>query len=851
MMSVKDENNYGRILSLITIWLLVCIGFVGLSMVSNEVSAAGPTNVSGLISTDTTWTEGNSPYIVTGDITVMAGRTLNIQAGTIVKFANNTNLEIRGLLNVIGTKSKPVIFKSYSSRNISLEEKGVWQGVHIATDLGGKAYIQYSEFYNANSALRVDCCEGNGPVNISDCIFKNNTYAFDGYTDWDIIIERCLFENNTFAITRADKIIRNSIFRNNEYGLYETERISVYDSMFTGNKVALYGGRGVLQGCQIYNNNISIQAFFEGFKMTNNNITNNVVGIVINDYDSYIPLIRFNNIFNNSQYNLKTNSKYDSDVKHNWWGTTNITIIDQYIYDIYDNMKLGEVVYKPFLTSPATITSSLLAADAGPDQNLTVGQTVYFDGSDSYIPEGQNITYNWDFGDGTSTGWQNYNYNLNTSHTYNKKGNYTVTLTLRDGKSSDSDTCLIIVSGSGKNNPPVAIISSSKTVYKKDEKVNLYGHESYDPDGDELIFRWYSDIHGLLASNINLVNITLSTGTHEITLEVNDGSYKVFKNITIIVTSGDADSGDLDGDGLPDDWELIYFGSIELWGKDDDPDADGFSNYQEWQNMTDPTKASTSTDPNDTDGDSYPDKSDTFPTDPTQWQDSDGDGFGDNQAGNNPDQFPYDPTEWSDIDRDGVGDNSDAYPYDPDHREVIIKDSDGDGISDTWEKSYGLNPNDQNDSLLDLDNDLLTNLEEYNKGTNPKNWDTDNDGYNDKIDAFPTDFERYITEPEREGLSWNNLIMILIVIIIVLVLIILKLSIIVFKRKHERIEKPRGNDILFRKVIQEVLSTDSDNDLTPEEFNNILERKFQNGEMSPGTYHYMKNFIQTQDKRKF
>ena len=31
---------------------------------------------------------------------------------------------------------------------------------------------------------------------------------------------------------------------------------------------------------------------------------------------------------------------------------------------------------------------------------------------------------------------------------------------------------------------------------------------------------------------------------------------------------------------------------------------------------------------------------DAFPDDPTQWRDSDGDGFGDNTSGNNPDECP-------------------------------------------------------------------------------------------------------------------------------------------------------------------------------------------------------------------
>jgi len=347
---------------------------------------------------------------------------------------------------------------------------------------------------------------------------------------------------------------------------------------------------------------------------------------------------------------------------------------------------------------------------------------------------------------------------------------------------------------------------------------------------------------------------------------------------------------------MPDSFEKLFSNAcdpLDASDKDEDYDGDGYTNYREYLGNDNKPSNSDWSDPEnpnstplvimkDSDNDGVPDNNDRFPNDPnewedsdddgvgdntdkfkldmTQWNDTDGDGYGDNPNGNSPDRFPNDPTQWEDIDGDGHGDNpwgtdGDYYPSDPAHWQLtdedINEDIDGDGIPDKWELSYGLNPNDQNDALLDLDNDLLTNLEEYKKGTNPKNCDTDNDGYNDKIDAFPTDFKRFKAEPEREGLSWNNFIIIFIVIIIVLVLIILKLSIIVFNRKHEKVEKPRNNDILFHKVIHEVLSTDNGTDLTTEEFNNMLERKFQNGEMSAGTYHYMKDFIQTQDKRKF
>jgi hypothetical protein len=42
-----------------------------------------------------------------------------------------------------------------------------------------------------------------------------------------------------------------------------------------------------------------------------------------------------------------------------------------------------------------------------------------------------------------------------------------------------------------------------------------------------------------------------------------------------------------------------------------------------------------------------------------------------------------------------------------------VADAARDGISDAWEKTHGLNPQDSNDQRLDRDGDGYTNLEEY------------------------------------------------------------------------------------------------------------------------------------------
>lgn len=59
-------------------------------------------------------------------------------------------------------------------------------------------------------------------------------------------------------------------------------------------------------------------------------------------------------------------------------------------------------------------------------------------------------------------------------------------------------------------------------------------------------------------------------------------------------------------------------------------------------------------------------------------------------------------------------------------------DSDIDGMPDAWEILHNLNPASALDATLDADSEGLTNLEEYQNGTDPNKADSDSDGMDDK-----------------------------------------------------------------------------------------------------------------------
>jgi hypothetical protein len=95
-------------------------------------------------------------------------------------------------------------------------------------------------------------------------------------------------------------------------------------------------------------------------------------------------------------------------------------------------------------------TNSPPIANAGGPYSGAEQQAIAFDGSRSFDPEGQPITYDWDFGDGnTGSG-------PTPTHAYALPGLYTVTLVVNDGdvNSLPDETLATVSGGAAIEEPP-------------------------------------------------------------------------------------------------------------------------------------------------------------------------------------------------------------------------------------------------------------------------------------------------------------------------------------------------------------------------------------------------------------
>ncbi len=112
-------------------------------------------NVSGTISSNTTWTLANSPYVVTSTVTVASPAVLTIDPGVIVKFDTGTSLNVAdgATLNAAGTTSSHIVFTSYKD-DIGADDNGDGTATTPAAgDWGGVNYNGWLSGSTCVSAL--------------------------------------------------------------------------------------------------------------------------------------------------------------------------------------------------------------------------------------------------------------------------------------------------------------------------------------------------------------------------------------------------------------------------------------------------------------------------------------------------------------------------------------------------------------------------------------------------------------------------------------------------------------------------------------------------------------------------
>ena len=332
--------------------------------------------VSGVLADDDLhWTEALSPYLVTGNIMVEAGKTLIIDAGVDVQFAGAYYIQTEGVISAIGTEEKKISFYGIDEGEnnwcgiISLKENGsiidhasilgmrngiqgylkIWNSFISASDCALGTYTYFDDYYRTTVSEESSAFLGE----LRDCVLEGNTYVVNcSLMNCTLSVPDAYIETSLISGCRVCGIrqmvkyclVENSLFSNTDvYSSYSGMINTTFDSCN-----AWLGNGGLHLLCSFNNCD-----FHTGYTWGQTWST-----------ESFSPgIIRKSNIVNCSGFILSTKrTKYEEfDYRENFWGydgnreqeekgiNANLSFINDY-YDDFSKSKANVTTYssEPF-----------------------------------------------------------------------------------------------------------------------------------------------------------------------------------------------------------------------------------------------------------------------------------------------------------------------------------------------------------------------------------------------------------------------------------------------------------------------------------------------------------------------
>ena len=259
------------------------------------------TNVSGDIASDTSWTRDNSPYIVTGNVTILSGVTLTVDDSVTIKFDSSRRLYVYGTLNAIGS----TYGITFTSSNAS-PSPGDWDYIQI----GNVSQSSSATFQNCQIEYADKLYLYNGSATLTGCTLENlYYYGIECYdtltvtnTDIDITGYYSSYGYGIYAYSGADATLNNVNISSGTRGLYIASGASVNMSNNSTIENSYYYGVQLYGTLNMTNTDIDLTGYhtsygyginaYSGANATLNsvNISNCSYGLLINASDASADL---------------------------------------------------------------------------------------------------------------------------------------------------------------------------------------------------------------------------------------------------------------------------------------------------------------------------------------------------------------------------------------------------------------------------------------------------------------------------------------------------------------------------------------------------------------------------------
>ncbi len=239
---------------------------------------------------------------------------------------------------------------------------------------------------------------------------------------------------------------------------------------------------------------------------------------------------------------------------------------------------------KTVLAEPVP-NQSPIAAFTESAETVYTDETISFDASESYDPDGTIVSYFWEFGDETTGN------GVSVQHAYSQTGTYLVTLTVTDddGATNATDATKTVLTETVQNQKPTAFFTESAEIVYTDDIIFFDASGSFDPDGSIESYFWdFGD--GTIANGVSISHSYPQSGTYKVTLTVtdDDGATDTTSAIkTVLPTLGPGPGPGPSGNQKPiasftESAETVYTGESIHFNASGSHDSDGSIGAYNW-----------------------------------------------------------------------------------------------------------------------------------------------------------------------------------------------------------------------------------------------------------------------------
>ncbi|KAI8822714.1 REJ domain-containing protein [Fimicolochytrium jonesii] len=308
---------------------------------------------------DTNITVADSPYVISERLVIFATATLTIEPGVNITVNGAGALVVRGSLQANGTADDPIIWQGwYADERLR---------IGIVTD-GGTVYASFVTFAGFAKVFDYKNSAGSHPYIFEDCTFLDNDV---GIQVSGSIVTRCNFTSNGHAVIGDRITVTNSTFVQNDvvtYGLnaftYQLTGSSFAQSTFFNNSLVADTGLMRFTDCLFVGNDQvsknSPSSFTNSLFVENANLflVGSETGLQMSGCS----------ICGTKEWNVRLSTSTDVTIPGNYWGSNNLTLIRNTVYDAYQAAGPGIAKLDPVLDAPmATFGADMYPYCAPPD----------------------------------------------------------------------------------------------------------------------------------------------------------------------------------------------------------------------------------------------------------------------------------------------------------------------------------------------------------------------------------------------------------------------------------------------------------------------------------------------------